>query len=57
MEETKNVYPDEQVKLDDEFKLRLELSMKISDLLDTYGYTIEAVLVDGLPEIDLKKVL
>jgi len=48
-----NVYPDEQEKLDNKFKIELELSMKIQDLLDLYNYSFEAKVVDGLPEVTL----
>jgi len=52
-----NAYPDEQEKLDDDFEVELELVMKMRDLLDLYGYSIDAVLEDGLPAIRLVKDL
>ena len=51
----RNAYKDEQEKIDDRFKIELELSFKLSDLLERYGYDLEARLVGGLPEIQLVK--
>lgn len=51
----RSAYPDEQEKIDDRFKIELELAFKLSDLLERYGYDLEAKLVDGLPEIQLIK--
>jgi len=53
MTEVKNIYPDEQQKIEDRFQTELELSMKIMDLLDRYDYDLEAKLVDGMPEVQL----
>lgn len=52
----KNIYPGEQEKLDDNEKTELMLSLKMGALLRDYGYTMEAVLEDGLPEIKFVKV-
>jgi len=54
MNETKNVYPEEQVKLDNEAQVQIELSLKMMDLLDDYGYNLVPVLKGGLPDIELK---
>ena len=54
-ERVQNIYPDEQVKLDDAMKAELELSFKISNLLSEYGYAMEPTLVNGLPEIKFVK--
>lgn len=54
--ETKNVYPDEQEKLDNEFEIELELTLKLIDLLDRYGYDMEATMEDGLPAVNLVKL-
>lgn len=54
--EIKNIYPDEQAKLDEDLKLEIELSYKLYHLLEDYGYTLEPVLVDGMPEIKFVKI-
>ena len=56
MNEVKNAYPEEQKKLDNEFQTKLELSLKIEDLLDQYGYDLDAVLVNGMPQLRLHKL-
>jgi len=54
--EVKNIYPDEQTKIDDDTKDEMELTARIMHLLDDYGYTIEPTLVNGLPEIKFMKI-
>ena len=50
-----SAYPDEQVKLDNDAMIELELIFKIQDLLDEYGYNLDATLRDGLPDLELTK--
>lgn len=51
----KNIYEDEQEKLDDMVKEELEMTFKISSILSDYGYVMEPTMVDGLPEIKFTK--
>ena len=50
-----NAYTDEQEKLDDKFEVELELMLKLGEILDRYGYSLEAVLAGNAPEIRLVK--
>jgi hypothetical protein len=51
----RNIYEDEQDKIEDRFHEKLELSLKIMELLDQYDYDLDARLVEGMPEIKLIK--
>lgn len=55
MNEVKNIYPDEQTKIDDDIKDEMELTLKIMALLNDYGYNMEPTLVNGLPEVKFVK--
>lgn len=55
MSKTTNAYADEKEKLEQEEQAQMELTLKITELLDMYSYDIDAVLVDGMPEIKLVK--
>ena len=50
----KSAYQEEQVKIDNEAQVQIELSLKMMDLLDDYGYNLVPVLKGGLPDIELK---
>ncbi len=52
----RNIYPEEQDKLDRTAEIELELTLKITDLLDLYGYYMVAELEDGMPIISLRKL-
>lgn len=51
-----NIYSDEQDKIEQEFERELELTLKIADLLDRYGYAMSAELEDGVPTLKLIKL-
>ena len=55
MSEIKNIYPDEQEKIEDEFKWKLELSFKIEELLTRYGYQMVANMGKNGPYVDFVK--
>ena len=55
MSEVKNIYADEQKKLDNREMIELELTLKLLDLLDLYNYSLDAELRDGLPALKLSK--
>jgi len=50
-----SAYQDEQEKIDNEAKQRIELSMRMSALLDEYGYDIETKLVNDEPQLKFTK--
>ncbi len=50
-----SAYPDEREKINSDFEEQLSVWIKIQDALDYHGYDIDAVLVDGLPELALIK--
>lgn len=52
----RNAYKDEQKKIDDDFNTELELSFKIQELLERYGYFMEAELKSGVPVVQLTKL-
>lgn len=54
-EETQNAYEEEQIKVEDEKKERIELAMRIRALLDDYGYDIVAKDKAGVPYVDFVK--
>lgn len=56
MEPIKNIYEDEQKKLDNLVREELELVFRIQNLLSDYGYKMEPALVNGVPEIKLSKI-
>ena len=55
MEPVRNIYEDEQKKLDDDLRAEVELTFRINNLLQEYGYVMEPALVDGVPEIKFSK--
>ena len=55
-EPVQSIYPDEQEKLDNRLKQEVELAAIINKALEDYGYVIEPVMVNGLPEIRFRKV-
>jgi len=57
MSKTKNIYPDEQKKLDLQEENEMELMLKVMDLLDDYGYELTSVLEDGVPVLKLSQSL
>ena len=54
--DVRNIYPDEQQKIEDRIKDEAELAFKINALLEDYGFRMTAVLKDGMPEISFSKV-
>lgn len=56
MNDVKNIYADEQDKLDRTAEMELELTLKLTDLLDLYNYYMVAELEDGKPVIALRKL-
>ena len=56
MSEVKNIYKDEQEKIDNDTQVELELSFKLQELLDRYGYDLIAEMEDGLPAVKLIKL-
>jgi len=55
MNEIRNAYPDEQEKLENDLQTKLELSLKIENLLDQYGYKMVVEMVKGRPLVDFIK--
>lgn len=56
MNDIKNAYPDEQVKLDTNEAEKEEMMRKIRATLDEYNYDIYIKMVNGLPEFDVIKL-
>jgi len=56
MSEVKNIYKDEQEKIDNDTQVEIELSFKLQELLDRYGYDLIAEMEDGLPAVKLIKL-
>lgn len=54
--QVKNIYEDEKQKIEQEIKAEVELSFKVNELLKDYGYKMEAVLKNGLPDIQFTRV-
>lgn len=57
IEDTKNIYPDEQEKIDDRFQIEMELMLKLEDLLDEYNYELVPKVDSNGPRIDLQPCL
>ena len=56
MNETKNAYEDEKEKIDNDFEVELELTLKIEQLLEQYGYFVNIKMKEGVPVLELVKL-
>lgn len=53
----RNVYKDEQDKIEDRERTQLEILMKMYEIVDAYNYELELVLEDGKPAFKLEPKL
>lgn len=50
----RNVYPDEQEKIEDRERTEIEILMKMYEIVDAYNYDLELVIEEGKPTFKLE---